>query len=257
MLINYLNIVRFMKQKPRIGLVMRLEIESRRFYLGRDYSEALEGFGTIPLHLPLIPNKKYIVEALQKLDGILLPGNDSDINPLLYGEDPHSKFGKVVPEKDMTDLLVLTEAERLSIPVLGICFGMQVLNVFRGGTLFHDIDAQISKSVKHEQGKPLDRNSHTIEIEKGSLLSGLITADKVTVNSHHHQSIKQVGENLKPTAWAKDGVIECIEDTREERFNLGVQWHPEYSWKMDKLSSKIFETFVEFSTKYSNGKKIK
>ncbi len=244
-----------MKQKPKIGFVMRLEIESRRFYLGRDYSEALEAFNAVPLHLPLIPNKKYIVEALQTLDGILLPGSDSDIDPLLYGEEPHSKLGKVVPEKDKTDLLVLAEAERLSIPVLGICFGMQVLNVFRGGTLFQDIDTQISKSVKHEQGKPLDRNTHTIKIEKGSLLSRLITTGSVKVNSHHHQSINQVGKNLKPTAWTKDGFIECVEDTREERFNFGVQWHPEHSWKADKLSNKIFKTFVEFSMKYNSERK--
>lgn len=250
MLINYLNIVRFMKRKPRIGLLMRLEMDSRRFYLGRDYCEALETCGAIPYHIALLPNKKYVVEALQTLDGILLPGSDTDVDPSRYGDEPQPQLGTVVPEKDEMDLLVLNEAENLNLPVLGICFGMQILNVFRGGTLFQDIETQIPNCVKHEQGRPLDRNSHNIKIEKGSCLSGLITSKNAKVNSHHHQSIKIVGKNLKATAWAQDGVIECIEDTRSERFNFGVQWHPEYSWKTDEVSKKIFETFIESSTKY-------
>ena len=239
-------------------MTMRLEIETRRFYLGRDYCEALEAFGAIPFHISLIPDKNYIAEALQNLDGILLPGSDTDIDPLSYGEDPQPKLGRVIPEKDETDLLVLAEAERLNLPVLAICFGMQILNVFRGGTLYQDIESQIPNCIKHEQGIPQGRNSHSIKIQETSFLSCLITKESkkesVMVNSSHHQAIKKVGNNLKATAWAKDGVVECIEDTQEDRFNFGVQWHPELSWKTDELSIKIFETFVEKCTNYAQEK---
>ncbi len=239
---------------------MRLEIETRRFYLGRDYCEALEAFGAIPFHIPLIPEKEYIERAMRNLDGVLLPGCDSDVDPLRYGEEPHPKLGGVIKEKDETDLLILAQAEKLKMPVLAICFGMQILNVFRGGTLFQDIEVQIPNCLKHEQGSLPGRDSHSLKISGSSFLERLITDENINidknvkVNSSHHQAVKKVGENLKATAWAKDEVVECIEDTREERFNLGVQWHPELSWKTNTLSGKIFETFVAACAKYAQEK---
>lgn len=231
-------------RKPRIGITMRLELDTSRFYLGRDYSEAIEGLGGIPTHISLIPNTNYIAECLNNFDGILLPGSDTDIDPIRFGEEPHTKLGRVIFEKETTDLLVLKVAEKLKLPVLGICFGMQILNVFRGGNLIQDIESQVPKSIKHQQGQPLARTSHSIEVAENSLLSRLITLDSIRVNSHHHQAIREVGNNLRATAWAKDGVIECIEDTRENYFAMGVQWHPELNWQTDKLSRKIFETFL-------------
>lgn len=225
---------------------MRLELETDRFYLGRDYSEALEALGAIPYHISLIPNVDYLSEIVKNVDGILLPGSDTDVDPLIFGEEPRPNLKKIIPEKENTDLMILAEAEKLRKNVLGICFGMQVLNVSRGGTLFQDIETDVENCVKHEQGKPLARNSHSIEVAAETLLSRLITnkSGDVRVNSHHHQAIAKVGNNLKSTAWAKDGVIECIEDTRDDRFVLGVQWHPELSWKTDALSRNIFESFI-------------
>jgi len=227
---------------------MRLEAETGRFYLGRDYSEAIEEAGAIPVHLALIPKREYIEGALRNVDGILLPGSDSDVDPSYYGEDPHPKLKRVVPEKDETDLLVLAAAEEQGMPVLGICFGIQSLNVSRGGSLVQDIEAQVENCIKHEQGAPRGRNSHSIRHAPNGLLASIATTAKVDnlkVNSHHHQSIGRVGENLAATAWANDGVIECIEDTRKDRFVLGVQWHPELSWQIDGLSREIFKSFVE------------
>lgn len=223
---------------------MRLELETNRFYLGRDYSEALAGLGAIPFHLSLITDREYISEALKNLDGILLPGSDTDVDPLRFGEEPHTKLKRIIWEKEETDLLVLDEAEKLNLPVLGICFGMQILNVWRDGTLIQDIESQISNSIKHEQGQPLARNSHTLILEEKSLISTLSETEKPIVNSHHHQAINKLGRNLRATSWTKDGVIESIEDTQNERFLLGVQWHPELSWKTDSLSRNIFEAFI-------------
>jgi putative glutamine amidotransferase len=238
-----------MKRIPRIGITMRLEMETRRFYLGRDYSEALYGLGAIPLHMSLIPKREFVRQALENLEGVLLPGSDTDVDPLRFGEEPHPHLKRVVWEKEETDLLVLEEAEKLKLPVLGICFGMQVLNVSRGGTLCQDIESEIPNCIKHEQGIPLSRNSHTLEIEPGSRISKLKTSEKPVVNSHHHQALKNTGRNLKATSWAKDGVIECIEDTRGDRFILGVQWHPELSWEIDGFSKNIFERFIKECSK--------
>jgi putative glutamine amidotransferase len=228
---------------------MRLEIETRRFYLGRDYSEALEAAGALPVHLPLIPKKEFVDSAVADLDGIFLPGSDSDIDPSLFGEEPHPNLKRVVPEKDQTDQFALDAAERLGLPVLGICYGMQALNVSRGGTLIQDIAAQVEGGLKHDQGKPLDRASHSIEVDRDSILGSFDSISKngssVRVNSHHHQAVDKIGRDLTSVARAKDGIVECIQDTRPDRFVLGVQWHPELSWQDDQFSREIFKWFVE------------
>src|SRR6185503_18054547 len=124
-----------MQKRPRIGITMRIEHTTDRFYLGRHYSEAVEAAGGTPLHMSLIPNADYIDSVVDGLDGILLPGSDSDVDPLRYGQEPHRALGKVQTIKDETDLLVIKAAERKGIPLLAICFGMQIVNVSRGGSV--------------------------------------------------------------------------------------------------------------------------
>lgn len=236
-----------MANAPLIGITMRLEHETRRFYLGRDYCEAVRAAGGVPIHIPLIPEAEYIADMVSRLDGILLPGCDSDPDPALYGEDPHPKLGAVVPEKDATDLLVIAEAEKRNLPIFGICFGMQILNVSRGGTLIQDIESQVENAIKHQQGVPRERNSHRIRIDNGSLIENLSGAanssDAISVNSHHHQAVKKVGNDLKATSRTSDDVIESIEDTTGKPV-FAVQWHPELSWNTDPLSKALFEKFV-------------
>lgn len=223
---------------------MRLELETRRFYLGRDYSEAIEAAGGLPVHIPLISDADYIAAVTAGLDGVLLPGSDTDVDPLRYGEEPKPELKKVIPEKDETDALVLAQAEIRNLPVLAICYGMQALNVSRGGTLIQDIATQGDSSVKHEQGVPMARASHTLIVERNSRLGDIVNGTHARVNSHHHQAVAKVGRDLEATAWAADGVIEAIEDTRDDRFVLGVQWHPELSWNSDRISEGIFNRFV-------------
>jgi putative glutamine amidotransferase len=233
------------QQRPRIGITMRLELNTDRFYLARYYSEAVEAAGGAPVHISLIPEQKYISAVMDSLDGVLLPGSDSDVDPLRYGAQPHPQLGTVVPVKDETDLLVLEEIERRKLPLFAICFGMQILNVFHGGTLVQDIATQLPNAIKHEQGPPRDRPSHTVVLDEKSLLATLTRNERAVVNSHHHQAIENLGNNLKATAWASDGLIEAIEDTRPNRFGLGVQWHPELGWQKDELSQKLFMEFVK------------
>jgi putative glutamine amidotransferase len=232
-------------QKPRIGITMRIELPTDRFYLSRHYSEAVEAAGGAPFHLSLIPRQEYILSAVEQLDGILLPGSDSDVDPLRYGREPHPALGQVHPLKDETDLMVIDAAESLGLPIFGICFGMQVLNVSRGGTLVQDIGSQVGDAIKHEQGIPRDRPSHRVSLLKESLLATLTTTDSALVNSHHHQAIETLGQDLIGTAWASDGLVEAFEDARSDRFVMGVQWHPELGWERDRFSQSLFELFVE------------
>ncbi len=237
--------------RPRIGITMRIELDTNRFYLARYYSEAVAAAGGLPVHIPLIPNPDYIRALMNTIDGLLLPGSDSDMDPLRYGREPHPKLGSVHPEKDATDLLTLAEAETRAMPVLAICFGIQSLNVSRGGTLIQDIPSRHPDAIKHEQGAPRDRPSHNVRVLEESVLHELAGAKTIAVNSHHHQAIETLGRELVATAWASDGLVEAAEDPRGDRFVLGVQWHPELGWERDKLSQSLFARFVYESRKYA------
>ena len=173
-----------------------------------------------------------------------MPGSDSDVDPVRYGAEPHRALGSVHPLKDQTDLLVLDEIEKRRLPLLAICFGMQVLNVHRGGTLIQDLATQMPDAIKHEQGVPRDRPSHRVRLLAGSALSTLANAETALVNSHHHQAIETVGRDLIASAWTSDGLVEGIEDPRPDRSVLGVQWHPELGWQADRFSQAIFTQFV-------------
>jgi len=233
------------KRRPRIGITMRIEQTTNRFYLGRHYSEAVEAAGGAPVHISLIPNSDYIDSVVEDLDGILLPGSDSDVDPLRYGQQPHPELGTVQVIKDQTDLLVIDVVERKRIPLFAICFGMQILNVSRGGTLIQDIKSQLPDAIKHEQGPPRDRPSHTIRLLENTRLAGIAGALDAVVNSHHHQAIESVGADLIATAWTTDGVIEAMEDPRPDRFVMAVQWHPELGWEADGFSQRLFRRFVD------------
>lgn len=237
--------------RPRIGITMRIELETNRFYLARYYSEAVEAAGGVPVHISLIPEREYISALMEQLDGVLLPGSDSDVDPLSYHHEPHPKLGAVHPLKDATDALVLEAIERRGTPLLAICFGMQILNVARGGSLIQDIESQMPEAIKHQQGAPRERQSHRVRLLEGSQLASLAGSEMALVNSHHHQAIETVGRDLVATAWTADGLVEALEDPRPERFALAVQWHPELGWERDDLSKALFASFVSAARDYA------
>jgi putative glutamine amidotransferase len=231
-------------ESPRIAVVTRLN-EKGAFYLRREYCEALAAFGATPLLVPLIRDAQYLEFIVETSDGLLLPGSDSDIDPLLYGEEPLRHLGRVQPARDEVDLRLLSAAEKKNLPVLGICFGMQSLNVSRGGTLWQDIFAQVPNAIQHQQeGESRERAAHSIWLEANSFLAKICEKNRIKVNTHHHQAIKDLGENLRIAARAADQIIEAVEDVRPDRFVLGVQWHPELVWTQDEFSQNIFRKFV-------------
>ena len=238
-----------MNKRPRIGIPMRIEHTTDRFYLSRHYSEAVQAAGGAPVHIGLIPNFDYVDSVVDGLDGILLPGSDSDVDPLRYGQQPHPELGAVHTIKDETDLLVIAAAERRRLPLFAICFGMQILNVSRGGTLIQDIRSQVPEAIKHEQGAPRDRPSHRVTLLESTKLSKIAATADAIVNSHHHQAIESIGANLVATAWSTDGVIEAMEDPRPDRFVIAVQWHPELGWEDDVISQQLFKSFVNHAAR--------
>jgi putative glutamine amidotransferase len=240
--------------RPRIGITMRLELETNRFYLARYYSEAVESAGGLPVHIPLIPRPDFVRQVVAELDGLLLPGSNSDVDPLRYGREPHPQLGEVHPEKDETDLLALAEVDERAMPLFAICFGAQVLNVSRGGTLIQDIVSQHPDAIKHEQGAPRDRHSHRVRLLEDSRLGQLAKAETAPVNSHHHQAIENLGRELVATAWAPDGIVEAVEDPRGDRFVVGVQWHPELGWERDQFSQSLFKQFIAEAISYADKK---
>ncbi|HXF43843.1 MAG TPA: gamma-glutamyl-gamma-aminobutyrate hydrolase family protein [Pyrinomonadaceae bacterium] len=236
-----------LKRSSIIGVAMRIDLDQDRYYAAREYTEAVLGSGGVPLHIPPFVNKEFAEAVVSRLDGLMLVGSDTDVDPARYGEEPHPKLGLVNNQKDESDILLIAEAERKGIPILGICYGCQVLCVSRGGSLLQDIEAQVENPIKHSQGKPRGRASHSIEIVKGSKLEKALGVGDSTirVNSHHHQAINRLGRNLSLAARSSDGMIEAIEDSREEKWIIGVQWHPECSWQGHQTSVNLFRSFIE------------
>jgi len=218
-----------------------------RFYLRKNYSEAIFGTGGTPVLLPLIPHRDFSQELIKNLDAIVISGSNSDVDPHLYGEEPHPRLASVMTQRDQTDLYLLEAVFQRRKPLLAICFGIQILNVFLGGTLWQDVDSQVDGAVKHSQDSSDDYKSHTVSIRSNSLLHELAGENETRVNSYHHQAIHKVASELIATAKAPDGIVESVELRDRKHFVLGLQWHPEIGWEKDALSREIFSRFVEVS----------
>lgn len=238
-------------KQPLVGITMRLSA-AHDFYLRREYAEAIERFGGAPIYLPLLARREYANRVLETVDAILLPGSDSDVDPLLYDEEPLPRCGAVQPARDRTDLLFIERAEEMKIPILGICYGMQILNVARGGSLLQDIETEHPNALAHQQGAPRERLSQRIRIEEDSFLRGLTNDSSALINTHHHQAVKKIGENLKIAARASDGIVEAVEDARPGVFAVGVQWHPELCWRDDIFSQNLFAAFIAAASQTRN-----
>lgn len=217
-----------------------------RAILSSEYIKAVEKAGGNPILLAPIDNEEDIRAQVALCDGILLSGGD-DINPLMYGEEPHKNLGVANMRLDVWQSTIAKEAIEKDIAVLGICRGEQLLNIVCQGTLYQDMSEFGNEYLKHVQdGKRYDV-SHTAIIEKGTILNRLF-GEKILINSYHHQSVKRLGEGLKISARAKDGIIEAIE-MEGKKFVVGVQWHPEIMLEEADSMLPLFEEFIKMSVK--------
>jgi putative glutamine amidotransferase len=231
--------------KPWIGIPTRYHTATEVIGQIRHYLDAVIDAGGIPLMIPTVESPSVVGDYLDRVDGVLLPGSPTDIDPKLYRAEPHPKLGKLYPERDSTDFAILKHAEVANLPILGICFGIQSLNVFRGGSLVQDIPSVVPNPLTHDESR------HAVQLESGSFLAKLAGHEgalDLDVNSFHHQSIERPGRNLRIAAKAPDGVIEAVEDVTG-RFVVGVQWHPERGWQDSEFSRRLFSAFVQASRK--------
>jgi putative glutamine amidotransferase len=230
-----------------IGITGSYDYEKNMAYLRDGYYKAIEKAGGIPVVLLPLEDKTSISHIIRRLDGIILTGGP-DIDPVHFGEPPKPNLGRVCPKRDEFELILARECFELKKPILGICRGMQIINVAFGGSVFQDIQTEIRGALKHLQEAPSWYGSHEIQItDLNSRLYGVMGVKKMKVNSYHHQSLKLVAPKFAVTAVSSDGIIEAIEAVRKDVFCMGLQWHPEYMWEKDRFQFMIFKHFVDFT----------
>ena len=232
--------------KPVIGITTDLETNDRRV-LNNTYVNAVIRAGGLPIILP-VGIEKDAKRFAAMLDGLLLTGGE-DIDPMIYDEEPHVDLGKVDPTRDTVELHLMKEFLALNKPILGICRGIQMINVALGGNMYQDIYGQKTQKtgilLQHAQKAPTSHSSHFVQVEKGSLLESIAKMPEIKVNSYHHQAVKKVPKPLQVSGVASDGIIEAIESTAHA-FVLGVQWHPEaLAQNKDAVSLRMFDAFIE------------
>jgi len=204
----------------------RQDDDSRRVRLAASYVEALENAGLVPLIVPPLSDTHAAAAILDAVDGLLLTGGE-DVNPALFGEEPHPRLKTVNDQRDVTEIALILEAQRRKTPTLGICRGIQVINVALGGSLIQDIPAQSPAARDHDDGSGRQTRTHEITLDPASRMAAAIGATKCKVNSLHHQSVKEVAPGLHVTARSPDGIVEGVEADDRDWWALGVQWHPE------------------------------
>jgi len=195
--------------------------------LSQAYSTTVAGAGGLPLLIPVELPLNQLEALLARVDGLLLTGG-GDIQPARFNGHKHPRVGNVDEMRDDLEIQAVLIAANTGLPFLGICRGIQVINVALGGTLYTDIAAQFDTTLRHDQYPDIPRDylAHTVRIEPGSLLEKIAGAEIMPVNSLHHQAIEKPGAGLTPVAYASDGLLESVELSGHP-FGLGVQWHPE------------------------------
>ena len=231
------------EDKPIIAMNLCTRSMDDMFYIRRGYTSAIQMAGGMPVGFPLMADRDYAKRVIDLADGILLPGSLTDIDPKYYGAEPTPHYGESGPERDESDFFLLEEAKQRNIPVFGICFGHQSLNVFCGGTLYQDIPHELQTPITHWQGEPYAAPVHTVKVIEGSLVHRVFQKETVDVNSIHHQGVKTLGYGLRPTAYSPDGIVEAYENT-EGWFLMGVQWNPERMWTEHPLQGNLFREFI-------------
>ena len=237
--------------KPRIAIPVPNALDPA--YAERalpQYVQAVEQAGGEPVRVELTLTNAEIARLATTCHGVLLPGSKADVDPQKYGaaeRDPST--AEADPRRDNADELLLQDAYNMRKPVLGICYGVQILNVWRTGTLIQDLKT----GTNHEAGRAVAQ-AHRIDVDPSSMLAQIVLPSwdvpgeplRGWVNSSHHQAIANSGDGLKVVAWSEpDQIVEAVEGTAPDHFVLGVQWHPERTTEQDEASRAIFRAFID------------
>lgn len=231
---------------PEIGIIPLVDIERNSYWMLPRYMEGIFEAGGLPVMLPLMADEEAITQIVDRYDGFLLTGGH-DVSPALYGETSLPVCGECCRRRDTMEDLLFRMAMEWNKPILGICRGLQFINVMLGGTLYQDLSVQRPSDISHRQAPPYDSPSHEVGLLEDSPLRGLLGREAIAVNSCHHQGIKDLAPALRPMAFAPDGLTEAVFHP-EMKFLWAVQWHPEFSHLVDENSRRIFRRFVEAAT---------
>ena len=225
------------RTRPLIGITT--DFKDKHNSIEEAYSNAIVKHGALPVLIPTVEQQRsYLADIIKRIDGLLIPGS-RDMDPDYYGEKPHPRLNPMSRERTEAEFMALEMAIENDIPILGICGGMQFINVFFGGSLYQDIQALIDKPLVHEKG-----SIHPVEIKNSSMLHKILGTNEFNVKSYHHQAVNKLGRNLTISAVAPDGIIEGLES--DQHSIVAVQWHPEL--ENTDISKKIFEHFIKKST---------
>ena len=222
--------------------------------MSQRYIRALTAAGALPWMIPLVGDEPQTLRGIyEALDGIFLPGG-ADIDPANYGEEAHARCDRTDPARDEVELALVRWAIADGKPVLGVCRGLQLVNLAAGGTLYQDLAEQMAGSIKHDYfpfgGRyARDYLAHEVTVAEHTKLADIFGAGPLRVNSMHHQGVRQLGDQLVATAVAPDGLVEGIESANGS-YLVAVQWHPEALIESSEASRRLFASFVEAANDY-------
>ncbi|MDO4289481.1 MAG: gamma-glutamyl-gamma-aminobutyrate hydrolase family protein [Eubacterium sp.] len=235
--------------KPKIGVLSLYDTKKdskwNSLWMFPGYPDGIIAAGGMPMMLPLLSEEADIRALASMFDGFLFTGGQ-DIDPARYGQPLYHFCNEVSPERDHMELILMDELRKQDKSVLGVCRGLQLINVAFGGTLYQDLVQQKNNPnlIQHGQKTEFFFPVHDVDISEGSILHGIAGADSIRVNSMHHQGIDSLGDGVVAVARAADGVVEAIE-VPEMRFCLALQWHPEFLWSRRDFEFDIFKAFVK------------
>jgi len=219
--------------------------------MNQRYYHAVASAGGAPVLVPLLDDLETLRAIYERTDGILIPGG-VDVDPATFGEKPHERLGRIDPARDRVEIQLVKWAVEDNKPLLGLCRGLQVINVAFGGTLYQDLETEYPNPIKHDYfptyGYSRDHLAHQVAVEAGSRMRHALVDAAVPVNSMHHQGIKALATGLSASAVAPDGLIEAAESTSES-YIVGVQWHPEVFELSDPSSGVLFTDFVQAASR--------
>ena len=226
------------------------------YAMSERYIRTVAEAGGVPVMIPLVADDEATTRAIyDALDGILLPGG-ADLDPASYNDARRPCCDRSDPPRDQLELLLVRWANDDRKPILGVCRGLQILNVAAGGTLYQDLAGEMPAAVKHDyfpgQGHAREHLAHPVRLSgEPSRLAGIVGLPELSVNSLHHQGIGQLGEGLLVTAVAPDGLVEAVErPLADEHFAIAVQWHPEALYATDPSARRLFAAFIEAAVTY-------
>ena len=229
--------------KKIVGIMPLWDEEKESIWMLPGYPEGIEQAGGLPVILPLTEDERELEQLVSMCDGFLFTGGQ-DVSPDLYGEVPLDQLGETCGKRDIMESIVLKKAMSTDKPILGICRGIQFINAALGGTLYQDLPSQHPSETEHHQPAPYDIPVHEVKIVMDSPLYRCLQAERLSVNSCHHQAVKKLAPCLEPMAFSPDGLVEAAY-LKDKKYLWAVQWHPEFSFRKDETSRRIFASVIK------------